>query len=42
MEMTWSRDRFEDDESLGRGNDDDFPGDKATERLQKEKHRKNQ
>ena len=33
MEMTWSWERLEDDESLARGNEDDFPGDKATEPL---------
>ena len=35
MEMTWSRARFEDDESLGRRRNDDLPVDKATEPLQK-------
>ena len=34
--VTWSWQGFENDEPLGRGNEDDFPGDKATEPLQKE------
>ena len=34
--------RFENDEPLGRGNEDDFPGDKGTEPLQKVKQIKNQ
>ena len=42
MEMTWSRARFEDDESLGRRRNDDLPGCKAIEPLQKEKQSKNQ
>ena len=33
---------FENDEPLGRGNEDDFPGGRATEPLQKEKHSRNQ
>ena len=40
MEMTWSWERFEDDEPLGRGNKDDFPGGKATEPLQKKNRAK--
>ena len=41
-EVTWSWQGFENDEPLGRGNEDDFPGGKATEPLQKEKQSKNQ
>ena len=41
-EVTWSWQGFENDELLGRGNEDDFPGGKATEPLQKEKQSKNQ
>ena len=40
--MTWSWQGFENDEPLGREKEDDFPGGKATESLQKEKQRKNQ
>ena len=36
-EVTWSWQGFENDEPLGRGIEDDFPGGKATEPLQKEK-----
>jgi len=42
MEMTWSRARFEDDESLGIRRNDDLPGCKAIEPLQKEKQSKTQ
>ena len=41
-EVTWSWQGLENDEPLGRVNEDDFPGDKATEPLQKEKQIKNQ
>ena len=40
--VTWSWQGFENDEPLGREKEDDFPGDKATESLQKEKQSKNQ
>ena len=40
-EVTWSWQGFENDEPLGRRNEDDFPGGKATEPLQK-KNRANQ
>ena len=42
MEMAWSRDDLEEDEPLGRRRNDDLPGFKATEPLQKEKQIKNQ
>ena len=42
MEMAWSWDDFENEESLGRRNEDDLPGCKATDPLQKEKQSKNQ
>ena len=40
--MTWSWQGFENDEPLGKEKEDDFPRDKATEPLQKEKQSKNQ
>ena len=42
MEMEWSWESFENDEPLGRRINDDLPGFKATEPLQKEKLSKNQ
>ena len=42
MAMAWYWDEFENDEPLGRGNEDNFPGGKATKPLQKEKQSKNQ
>ena len=41
-EVTWSWQGFVNDDPLGRGNEDDFPGGKATGPLQEEKQSKNQ
>ena len=41
-EVTRYWEGFENDQPLGRGNEDDFPGGKAIEPLQKEKQSKNQ